>query len=198
MTDHHQPAPPHRDDDAGALAIPGDRRPWLVYAPAVAGDDLSPQLAQLILDAYTTTSDVVIDVDDDKTFAAAATQTGRRHHALAGLTGLTTLDHAAGYIDLMLLHWPQPSVDLHDMFFTCRTLLRHAGRLVVAVNVDQQHRIANLSALSGAARTAGLDIVDHVVVLAPATETSVGDASTTAAPPSVHTDLLVLTTQRAS
>lgn len=197
MTDHHEPAPPHGDNDADVLAIPGDRLPWLVCAPAVAGGDLSPQLAQLILDAYTTTNDVVIDVDNDKALAAAATQTGRRHHALAGLAGLTALDHAAGYIDLMLLRWPQPSVDPHWLFLTCRTLLRHAGHLVLAVSGDQQHRIAILSALSGAARTADLHIVDHVVVLTPQTDTP-HDTSTATASPAVHTDLLVLATQRPS
>jgi hypothetical protein len=168
MTDAHEPAPqPAGGDATPDLAIPGEPRPRLVWAPANPDGGLSPQLARFILDAYTATGDVVIDVDDDAAFAATAAQTGRRHHALGGTKHLATLGHAAGYIDLMLLRWPCDAAHPHWLFFACLALLRNAGRLVVAVTGERPHRIAHLSALSGAASTAGLQVVDHVAVLTP-------------------------------
>jgi hypothetical protein len=217
MTDVHEPAP-HTGggDTADHLAIPGDPRPQLVWAPASPGGGLSPQLARIILDGYTVTGDVVIDVDDDAVFAATAAQTGRRHHALGGTRHLATLGHAAGYIDLMLLGWPCDAIHPHWLFLACRALLNNTGCLVAAVTGERHHRIAHLSALSGAASTAGLHIVHHVAVLAPdegaATPPdgrprparrdrhqiryAVADLAA-AAPPSAHTDLLILTAEAA-
>lgn len=215
MTDVHEPAPP-AGGGADHLAIPGDPRPWLVWAPPGPDGALSPQLARVVLYAYTATGAVVIDVDDDAAFAATAARTGRRHHALGGATHLATLGHAAGYIDLMLLRWPCDAIQPHWLFFACRMLLRSAGCLVVAVTGEPRQRIAQLSSLSGAASTAGLHIVDHVAVLTPdqgvATPTdrrpvpSGHDRSRTdqvavdvaaAPPPTAHTDLMVLATKAA-
>jgi hypothetical protein len=129
MTDAHEPAPqPAGGDATPDLAIPGEPRPRLVWAPANPDGGLSPQLARFILDAYTATGDVVIDVDDDAAFAATAAQTGRRHHALGGTKHLATLGHAAGYIDLMLLRWPCDAAHPHWLFFACLALLRTASR----------------------------------------------------------------------
>jgi hypothetical protein len=211
MTDVHEPAPPAGGDAADHLAIPGDPRPRLVWAPANPDGGLSPQLARIILDAYTAPGDVVIDVGDDAALAATAAQTGRHHHALGGTRHLATLGHAAGYIDLMLLRWPCDAIHPHWLFFACRAVLRNAGRLVVAVTGERQHRIAHLSALSGAASTAGLHIVAHVAVLTPdegaatrqdgrprpsgrdqrLTQYAVPDVAA-ATPPTTHTDLLIL------
>jgi len=165
MTDIHEPAPSAGGDPADHLAIPGDPLPWLVWGPPTPDGGLSPQIARIIIDGYTATGDVVIDVDDDAAFAATAARTGRSHHALGGAHHLATLGHAAGYIDLMLLRWPCDAIQPHWLFFACRVLLRNAGYLVVAVSGEPNRRIAHLSSLSGAASTAGLYIVDHVAVL---------------------------------
>jgi hypothetical protein len=211
MTGAYEPAPPADGDAADRLAIPGDPRPWLVWAPVTPDGGLSPQLARILLDGYTATGDVVIDIGDDAEFAATAARTGRRHHALCGAKHLATLGHAAGYIDLLLLRWPCDAIHPHWLFFACRALLHNAGRLVVAVTGEPEHRIAHLSALSGAAGTAGLHIVDHIAVLAPDNDAATspeGQPRTSgrgqrrmqhaatdvaaAAPPTTHTDLLVL------
>lgn len=215
MTDVHEPAPP---GDGGAvadhLAIPGDPPPWLIWAPPSPDGGLSRQIARVILDAYTATGDVVIDVDDDAAFAAIAARTGRRHHALGGSRHLATLGHAAGYIDLMLLRWPSEAIQPHWLFFACRALLRNAGCLVVTVTGERRHRIAHLSSMSGAASTAGLHIVDHVAVLTPEAgaatplgaqtrpygrgrrRTRATPMDVAAAPPlAAHSDLLILATE---
>jgi hypothetical protein len=214
MTDHHHPTPAGAsDDEAGLLAIPGDPRPWLVWAPVHPGGGLSLELARIVLDAYTVTGDVVIDVDDDVSFAAVAARTGRRHHALAGASRIGALGHAAGYIDMILLRWPRPAAHPHWLLRACRALLHTSGHLVVAVTADPSQRIATLSAITGAARTAELATVDHIAVLtaereAPATGSRpsfppgrprrrrvVADDMTATLPSPVHTDLLILASE---
>jgi hypothetical protein len=107
MTDVHEPAPHADSDAADHLAVPGDPRPWLAWAPLNPNGGISPQLARIILDGYIATGNVVDDVDDDDAvFAATAAQTGRRHNGLGGTKHLATPGHAAGDIVLMLLRWP--------------------------------------------------------------------------------------------
>ena len=217
MTDHHEPVPLAPDGATwGTFAIPGDARPSLFRLPAAGDASLSPQLARLILDRRTTVGDVVIDVDDDIAFAAAAVRAGRRHHALGGAVHLAAMGHAAGYIDMILLRWPRPAVNAHWILIACQALLRHVGCLVVAVSVEREQRVAHLSSLSGAASTAGLRVVDHIAVFDPADETATpvaipsrarrlarrrglpeaADAAAGAAQ-FPHTDLLVFTSEAA-
>jgi hypothetical protein len=184
----------HRDAvDADALAVPGGMRPVVWLADAAAPHALSPRLARALLDEHTRHGDVVVDIDDDVAFAAAAAETGRRHHALGGGHRLAPLGEAAGYVDLVLLRWPQSrAANPRWLLVACRTLLRQgSGVLAVAVSVAAADRIAHLSALTGAAHAVGLRQIRHVAVLSrePArpTSTSVHDpGSDDAAPP--HAD----------
>jgi hypothetical protein len=192
MTDHRESVPTDSNDEPGAYAIPRAGLPWLVCVPAGTDTELSPQLAQLILDVHTAVGDVVVDIDDDSAFAAAAAETGRRHHALGGATGLNAFGHAAGYIDLLLMHWPQPNADPRWLLLTCRTLLRNEGCLVVAVKAVNQRRVAALSALTGAASTAGLNLVDHIAVIDLSADGFLTQPGTAAErTPRVDADLLV-------
>jgi len=139
---------------------------WL--ADAAAPDALSPQLARALLDEHTRRGDVVVDIDDNVAFAAAA-EAARRHHALGGGNRLAPLGDASGYVDLVLLRWPrsQPA-NPRWLLVACRTRLRHgSGLLAVAVSVPAAHRISHLSALTGAAHAVGLRQVRHVAVLHP-------------------------------
>jgi hypothetical protein len=155
---------------ADRLAIPGDVPPTVWhFAPAHQRGCLSPQLARQLLDECTQVGDVVLDVDDDVALAATAAATGRRHHALAGEHHLAAMGHAAGYIDLILLHWPRPAVNPRWLLRACRSLLGATGRVVVAVSADADHRVAHLIALGGAAAKVELYTIRHVAVFAPDT-----------------------------
>ncbi len=155
--------------DADALAVPGGVRPVVWLADAAAPDALSPQLARALLDEHTRRGAVVVDIDDDVAFAAAAAEAARRHHALGGGHRLAPLGDAAGYVDLVLLRWPQSqAANPRWLLVACRTLLRHgSGLLAVAVSVPAAHRISHLSALTGAAHAVGLRQVRHVAVVHP-------------------------------
>jgi hypothetical protein len=174
--------------DADALAVPGGVRPavWLADAPGTHA--LSPQLARALLDEHTRHGDVVVDIDDDVAFAAAAAETGRRHHALGGGHRLAPLGDAAGYVDLVLLRWPQfQAANPRWLLVACRTLLRHgSGVLAVAVSVPAAHRISHLSALTGAAQAVGLRQVRHVAVLHPNPGPGHYPESGAVAPPDTH------------
>jgi hypothetical protein len=165
-----EPNEPIRSDHdallADRLAVPGGMRPriWHLAAPGRSGV-LSAQLAHRLLDTHTTPGGVVIDVDDDTAFAAASIGTGRRHHALGGDTRLAALGHVAGQVHLVLLHWPRPQANPRWLLVACRALLHPDGRLVVAVAVPAAYRAPHLSALSGAARAAGLHQVEHIAVV---------------------------------
>lgn len=206
MDRHH--GPHHHEPDeqfADRLAVPGDIRPtvWRTAPPQQPGW-LSHEVAELLLDDHTQAGDIVVDVDDDAAFAATAAATGRRHHTLGGDVHLATLGHAAGYIDLILLHWPRPAVNPHWLLLACRSLLSTTGHLVVAVSAGPLQRVAQLSALSGAAGTVGLRAIRHVAAVAPQAATPDtpahgGPDPATASPVrgadpppvSPHTDLLI-------
>jgi hypothetical protein len=201
MDRHHDPHHLEHDEQlADRLAVPGDVRPsvWRTAPPQQPGC-LSHEMARLLLDQHTQAGDIVIDVDDDAAFAATAAATGRRHHALGGDIHLATLGHAAGYIDLILLHWPRPAVNPHWLLLACQSLLRGAGHLVIAITVDPLHRVAQFNALGGAAGTVGLRTIRHVTAVAPhaATPAPAGTATESpdrgAEPPPLrpHTDLLI-------
>src|SRR5690242_16150668 len=170
MDRHDDPRPREHDEHlADQLGIPGGPRPTVWRTPA--GPQpwcISPQTAQMLLDGYTRPRDIVIDVDDDIAFAAAAAATARHHHALDGHIHLATLGIGAEYIDMILVHWPRQAINPHELLLACRAVLRTAGRLVVAVRVDAAHRLAHLTAMAGAADTAGLRLVVHVAATTPA------------------------------
>jgi hypothetical protein len=173
MAEHLNPDPEAQAHalDVAALAIPGGVRPVVWLAPS-AGDALSPRLARRLLHEYTHHGDLIVDVDDDVALAAAAAETGRRHHALGGTHRLAALGDAAGYVDLVLLRWPRPEATNPRWLLTaCRTLLRSDSTvLVVAVSVPAQHRIAHLTALTGAALAVGLRYLHHVAIVDPAAD----------------------------
>src|SRR5690349_21268906 len=202
------PDPQPEDDQqlADWLAVPGGPRPTVWHAaPPPQPGCLSDQVAWHLLHEHAQAGDIVVDVDDDIAFAATAAATGRRHHALGGDIHLATLGHVAGYIDLILLHWPRPAVNTHWLLLACKSLLSATGHLVVAVCVDPVARVAHLSGLAGAAATAGLRPVRHVAVVAPqgaALDIRAHGSPATAGesripgveppPVSPHTDLLIL------
>jgi hypothetical protein len=178
---------------------------------ATRDGNLSRQLARLILETHTSVGDVALDIDDDVAFAAAATQAGRRHHALGGTQHLATMGHAAGYIDLILLHWPRPAVNPRLLLIACRALLRNAGVLVIAASIEREQRISHLSALSGAAATARLHLIDHIAAIDPDAATPVAvaqratgrphtpsDTAGPSQPPAPHIDLLVFSPEAAT
>jgi hypothetical protein len=80
---------------------------WHVAEPPATPGELAPELASRLLDAYTQPADLVIDVDEDVAFAAAATVTGRHHAALGGDTRLVALSRRAGTADLVVMRWPR-------------------------------------------------------------------------------------------
>jgi hypothetical protein len=216
----HDSTPPESDERlAGRLAIPGNARPTLWRTPpAQQPGCLSPQLARLLLDERTQVGDVVLDIDDDVAFAATAAATGRRHYALGGEHHLAAMNHTAGYLDLILLHWPRPAVNPHWLLRACRALLGIAGCVAVAVSADPDQRVAHLSALSGAAATAGLRTIGHVAVPTPGVPDAATPVAVTNTPPGhragpptsgsavgrnphelahPHTDLLIFGVERA-
>jgi diketogulonate reductase-like aldo/keto reductase len=121
------------------------------------------------------------------------------------------MGHAAGYIDLILLHWPRPAVNPRLLLIACRALLRNAGVLVIAASTEPEHRISHLSALGGAAATAGLHLIDHIAAIDPDTATPVAvpqramdrphtpsDTACALRPLAPHTDLLVFSPEAAT
>ncbi|MBN1171101.1 MAG: hypothetical protein JXA67_02910 [Micromonosporaceae bacterium] len=166
-------------------AAPEGQRCVLWGIPPTEQPGCLPQpLARWLLEAYTQDGDVIVDIDDDMTCAGVAAAMGRRHHALGGEQHLAAMSHAAGGVDLVLLHWPRAAVNPNWLLRACRSLLGDGGRVVIAVMVDADARVAHLSALTGAASTAGLAPVRHVVVASQL-------AATPAAVMASHADLLV-------
>jgi hypothetical protein len=188
MDRHHDLYRPVPDQQlAERLAIPGEVRPTVWRTPP--GEQpgcLSPELARLLLDGHTQIGDVIVDIDDDIALATTAAAAGRRHHALDGDIHLADLGHAAGYIDLILLHWPRPVVNPRNLLLACRPLLHTAGCVAVAVRVDADQRAAHLSALTGIASTAGLRTIRHITAVA-ATPPDAADLAGGRVRPSVHT-----------
>jgi hypothetical protein len=201
------PNPNPSRDQHGTLPAP---TVW--HAPAHPEPrTLSAPLARQILDHLTQAGDIVVDVDDDAGFAAAAAESGRHHHSLGGLAQLMTMGRVAGRVDLVLLHWPQPSTNPRFLLAACRALQRPANRpttailrkaamspgsLVIAVAVPAADRVATLSALTGAAHTAELEHVRHIAVTddADTPRDATGPARHDDRPPGTpHTDLLILT-----
>jgi hypothetical protein len=174
MPGRHEPQPsmdtpnqtPDERYDADRLGIPGGLTPtiWRLPPSPLAGA-LTPQLARRVLDTYTAPQDVVIDVDDHSAVATAVTGAGRRHVALRGTLRLATEAGLTGTAGLVVLTWPRPDTNPRWLLTTCRTLLAPSGRLVIAVSVSARQRVPQLSALTGAARTAGLVHISHVVAI---------------------------------
>ena len=211
MDRHHHTRPSARPDKqfhgqqlADRLVLPDGARPTIYRVPPAGQPGcLTPQLAQLLLDDHTEVGDVVLDIDDDIAFAATAAAASRRHHALGGAHHLAEMSHAAGYLDLILLRWPRPAVNPQWLLTACRSLLGAAGRLVIAISVDGDQRVAHLTALSGAATAAGLYTIRHIAAVAPGvTSSSNADVAVSGAVPGrqrhrdaathPHTELLVL------
>jgi hypothetical protein len=203
----HDPTRPGAENwPADQFAIPGEDSPtvWITQPPVEVGS-LPRQVANLLLNAFTQFGDLVVDLDDDEAFATIAAEMGRRHHALGG-DHLASIGRSTGYIDLVLVHWPRPAVNPRWLLRACRTLLSPRGVVVVAASLDRHQRTAHLSALGGAAATAGLVMAAHVTAITPephmnrpaaasrdnrpATPPSAGDADG-AGSVYPHTDLLI-------
>lgn len=140
--------PPHQPD----VGLPGAPAPTIWHADAPQQPQtLSGQLARRVLDELTSHGDIVIDIVIDPALAHPATESGRHHHSLGGHDQLATLSRVAGYVDLVLLHWPRPPANPRFLLTGCRALLRPPGSLVVAVCVPAADRVAHLTALLAAA-----------------------------------------------
>ena len=153
---------------ATSLLHPGGV-PAVVWHAAPGPEALSPQLAKALLRQHTRRGDVVVDVNDDVAFAAAAAETARRHHALGGGHRLAALGDAAGYVDLVLLHWPRPAPGQPPL--ATRGLPNPAAPRHRRPRRRRQRppaqRISHLTALTGAAHAVGLRQVRHVAVVDP-------------------------------
>lgn len=134
----------------------------ILIRPGQRPGSLPVELAQLLLTRYTRAGDIVVDLDDDVALAAEAAASGRRHYA-AGDRGPAGVTDAAGCAQLVLLGWPRPPTDPRLLLTACRDLLGPSGLLAIAVRVGPTMRTAHLVALVGAARTAGLRLVGHLI-----------------------------------
>jgi hypothetical protein len=134
----------------------------ILIRPGQRPGSLPAELAQLLLSRYTQAGDIVVDLDDDVALAAQAAASGRRHYA-AGDRGPAAVADAAGCAQLVLLGWPGPPTDPRLLLTACRDLLGPSGRLAIAVRVGPPMRAAHLVALVGAARTARLRLVGHLI-----------------------------------
>jgi hypothetical protein len=207
MIDPHDTRPHPQDEVAIApLAIPGYGRPTVTRTVATSDGNLSAQLARMILDTHTSLGDVVLDIDNDSVFAAVAARSRRRHHALDGAQHMATMGHVAGYIDMILLHWPRSTINPRLLLIACRSLLATSGALVIVACAEPGARIRHLSALVGATATADLVLLEHVVAIDAAADTATRvaapgnvrrpqriwfDGSGTVQPLVPHTDVLV-------
>lgn len=87
------------------------------------------------------------------------------------------------------MHWPRPATNPQHLLQTARNLLRDSGNLAIAVQLPPLQRTAHLSALTGAARTAGFQPVRHIVAIATADESPGQSAPRGLAHP--HADVLI-------
>jgi hypothetical protein len=168
MVTSNEPPSRHRNTGTGnRFDVPGGVAPiiWHVASPPAASGNLSPELASKLLETYTQPGDLAIDVDEDKAVAAAAAVTGRHYRSLRGDARLAGLSRQAGTADLVLMCWPRPPTNPRWLLVACRSLLRTDGRLAIAVTVAAHQRAPHITALIGAAHTAGMRHVAHIVVL---------------------------------
>jgi hypothetical protein len=186
--DHDQQRPPSAPHLTNQPAI-ARLTIWHTPPPDHPGC-LSPDLARRLLHEHTQAGHLVIDLDDDPTLPEVAAATGRDHHALAGHTHPGAIARHTGHADLVLLHWPRPAANPQHLLQTAHALLKATGLLAIAVQVPASKRTAHLIALTGAAHTAGLQPVRHIVAIAPTDDAP--DPPTPGKTAHPHTDLLIL------
>jgi hypothetical protein len=161
--DPQHPAPGPSVPAEGPFPLSGVESTRVILTrPGQRPGSLPVELAQLLLTRYTRAGDIVVDLDDDVALAAEAAASGRRHYP-AGDRGPAGVADAAGCAQLVLLSWPRPPTDPRLLLEACRDLLGPSGRLALAVRVGPPMRAAHLVALVGAARTAGLRLVGHLI-----------------------------------
>lgn len=161
--DPQHPAPEPSDPAEGPFPLSGvEPTRVILIRPGQRPGRLPVELAQLLLTRYTQAGDIVVDLDDDTALAAEAATSGRRHYATGDRSPAGVAD-AAGCAQLVLLGWPRPPTDPRLLLTACRDLLAPSGRLAIAVRIGPPMRAAHLVALVGAARTAGLRLVDHLI-----------------------------------
>jgi hypothetical protein len=158
-------------------------------APRYESGSLTGDLVRRLLNDHTQPGHVVIDLDDDPTVPGVATATGRVHRMAPQPADVS---RQAGEADLVLVRWPRPAANPQHLLQVARDLLRDAGYLAIAVQVLPWQRTAHLSALTGAARTAGFQPVRHIVAIAPTDETPSQPTTRGTTP---HTDVLIFQPQ---
>jgi hypothetical protein len=188
--DHEHPRPTNPSD------LPLSTRPTIWHTPpADRPGDLSADLSRRLLETFTHVGNVIVDIDNDATLTEVAAATQRHLHSLGGNTHPgATAGHIA-HADLVMLRWPRAAaINPRHLLQSARDLLTPTGVLVIVVRVPTTRRTAHLSALIGAAHTAGMQTVRHIVAITPTRDTPGTPTPSRTTHP--HTDLLVLRTRR--
>jgi hypothetical protein len=185
---HEQQQPPSTPRAAGPPIV-ARLTIWHTPPPDQPGL-LGADLVRRLLDNHTQPGQVVIDLDNDPTLVGVAAAIGRVHHMAPQPADIS---RQAGEADLVLVRWPRPAANPQHLLQTVRDLLGDAGYLVIAVQVQPRQRTAHLSALTGAARTAGFQPVRHIVAIAPTDD--IPDQPTPRGTAHPHTDLLIFQPQ---
>jgi hypothetical protein len=189
---HEQQQPPSAPHPTSPLAR-ARLTVWHTAPPGQPGS-LPADLVRRLLDDHTQPGQVVIDLDDDPTILGVAAAIGRVHHMAPQPADIS---RQAGEANLVLVRWPRPAINPQHLLQTARDLLRDGGHLAIAVQVQPRQRTAHLSALTGAARTAGFQPVRHIVAIAPTDEDCAQTETVKESSPHPHTDLLVFQTRTA-
>ncbi|WP_433304245.1 hypothetical protein ACQP2F_14425 [Actinoplanes sp. CA-030573] len=162
---------------------------------------LTPQLAALLVGAYSAPGDTIVSVGADPALAGAAGAGGRIYLSVRDPHQLNQLEHVAGKLAMVVVSWPpaaDPAADADGaaaLFLSCRRLMRRNGCTIVAISqlpagdTYRQHS----AVLLPAAQQAGLAWQQHVVAFAgrAAPRANTDPAEHVAEPVAIHVDLLV-------
>lgn len=178
MTDNHTDRHGHDPARSGRHRAEPPR-------PGARGDraDLGERTATSLVRMTTTTGQLVLDLDNDRSLRDAARAEGRTHQAvdlalLAGLPGVPG--------DLVVLRWPRPGDDswlstASEVFAGVRHLLAPTGQVAVLLDPTPAHAygITWTGTMLAAAAEAGLPVLQDIVCVHDLT--LVGDAPSDAA-----------------
>lgn len=170
-------------DDTGQAELPVPVTVWRTPAhpPQVTLPDGRPglpaALAYRLLLTYTRPGDTVADLDHDPALRVAAAAAGCSYLDLARPDQLAALAGSTRAAGAVVLRWPRPENEpcnsAHiDLFAACRTALAGHGHAIVALT-DPIHGghayLDHAAGLLGAARSAGLGYLQHIIAVTAAT-----------------------------
>lgn len=149
-----------------------------------SADGLTGRIAQLIVGLYTRVGDTVVSLGDDPAIAGAAGAGGCRYLPVASARRLADLDHVAGGVRLLILHWPPATPSqahrsapvmsedaMTDLFTAVKILMAQDGYTIVVIPPVTAGTAEHLWRLVPAARQAGLGWVEQIVAVT-ATDTT--------------------------